>query len=77
VLPPSDYPKALRGRTLDVTFRVDARGRVQGVDVAPPIEQRGFAKKCEETMRSYQFRPARSRAGLAVPGSITLKVAFF
>jgi periplasmic protein TonB len=77
ILPPSDYPKSLRGRTLDVTFWVDARGKVERVEVAPAVGDRGFAKKFEEAMRNYQFRPARSADGRPVPGSITVKVAFF
>jgi hypothetical protein len=28
-------------------------------------------------MRSYRFRPARSAAGVPVPGSVTVRVAFF
>jgi TonB family protein len=77
IVPPTDFPKELRGRALEVTFLVDARGKVQRVDVRPAIEHREFARRFEERMRNYQFRPARSSEGLPVPGSITLKVAFF
>lgn len=77
VLPPSDYPKDLRGRTLEVTFWVDAQGKVEHIQVVPAIAQGGFAKKFEETMRNYRFRPARSPEGAPVAGSLTVKVAFF
>jgi TonB family protein len=77
VLPPSDYPKELRGRTLEVTFWVDAQGKVEHIEVVPTIAQGGFAKKFEETMRNYRFQPARSPEGVPVAGSLTVKVAFF
>ena len=67
ILPPFDgAPKSLRGKSIEVTLEVDAEGRVSGVRVEPPIEDRGFAKKFDQTMRGYRFFPARDSLGNAV-----------
>jgi protein TonB len=76
VIPPADFPKELRGRRIEVTFFVAADGRVEHVEVAPAIAHGGFARKFEETMRSYRFRPARSPAGTPIAGSTTITVSF-
>ncbi|HEU5170395.1 MAG TPA: TonB family protein [Gemmatimonadales bacterium] len=77
VLPPSDFPRELRGRQVEVTFFVTPDGRVEHVEVVPAIAHGGFARKFDETMRNYRFRPARSPEGAPVPGSTTLTVSFF
>jgi len=76
ILPPLDYPKALRGRSVAVTFWVDVRGRVERVELDRPLDDRGFQKKFVEVMRNYRFRPARGPEGQAVPGVTTLTVTF-
>jgi protein TonB len=76
VLPPPDRPRELSGRQVEVTFFVAADGRVERVVVVPAIADGGFAKKFEDAMRSYRFRPARSPAGTPVSGSTTLTVSF-
>ncbi len=76
VLPPADYPKDMRGRRVDVTFYVAADGRVERISVAPEIRDGGFARKFEEAMRNYRFRPARSPEGTPVPGTTTVTVFF-
>lgn len=77
IIPPDDPPKSLRGQSIRVTFWVAADGRVERIAVTPDIPDRGFARRFEESMRNYRFRPARSPAGLPIPGSTTLTVAFF
>lgn len=77
VLPPEDVPKELKGRSLQVTFWIGAGGQVQRIAVAPAISNGKFARKFEDTMRNYRFRPARSPAGFPVAGSTTLTVAFY
>jgi protein TonB len=77
VLPPPDSPKSLRGRQVEVTFFVGVDGRVEKVAVDPQIADGGFARKFDETMRNYRFRPARSPEGAPVPGSVTITVSFF
>jgi TonB family protein len=75
-LPPPDPPKSLRGRQVAVTFFVAADGRVERVAMAPGISDGDFARKFDETMRNYRFRPARSPEGASVPGSVTITVSF-
>jgi TonB family protein len=76
VIPPSNSPKELRGRRIEVTFFVAADGRVEHIQVLPPIANGGFARKFDETMRNYRFRPARSPAGAPVSGSTTIIISF-
>lgn len=76
VIPPADFPKELRGRRIEVTFFVAADGRVEHIQVVPAIAHGGFARKFDETMRNYRFRPARSAAGAPISGSTTIIVAF-
>jgi TonB family protein len=76
ILPPLDYPRSLRGRTIAVTFWVGTDGRVERVALDPEIEDRGFAKKFAEVMRNYRFRPARSADGVAIAGTTTVSVTF-
>jgi hypothetical protein len=59
-----------------VTFFVAPDGRVEHVEVQPTIAHGGFARKFDETMRSYRFRPARSAAGVPIAGSTTITVSF-
>lgn len=76
IIPPLDSPKQLRGKTVQVTFTVGADGKVIDVAVAPPIGNRGYAKRFDEAMRDYQFHPARDAAGKAVQGMVTITVTF-
>jgi hypothetical protein len=76
ILPPFDYPKSMRGRTIQVTFFVLADGKVDHVVFGDEIPDRGYARKLEDAMRAYRFRPARSAAGLPVPGHTTLSISF-
>lgn len=75
ILPPLEStPKALRGRTVTVTFWVRADGGVERITVDPPIADRGYAGKFEEAMIKYRFRPARDATGRATVGSYTIDV---
>ncbi len=76
ILPPPDVPGGLRGTSIAVTFQVSADGRVLGVAFNPEPPDRGFARKLEDVMRNYRFRPARSAEGLAVPGTTTVTLTF-
>jgi hypothetical protein len=76
ILPPFDYPKVMRGRTVAVTFFVLADGSVDRVVFSEDIPDRGYAKKLEDVMRAYRFRPARSAAGAIVPGVTTVSISF-
>ncbi len=76
ILPPFDYPKIMHGRTVTVTFFVLEDGRVDHVALAPEIPDRGYGKKFEDAMEKYRFRPARSPAGLPVPGTLNVTISF-
>jgi TonB family protein len=76
ILPPLDYPKAMRGRSVAVTFWVNVDGRVDRTELDRPLDDRGFQKKFVEVMRNYRFRPARGPDGLPVPGVTTVTVTF-
>ena len=76
ILPPFDYPRTMRGRTIQVTFFVLADGRVDRVVFGDDVPDRGYAKKLEDVLKAYRFRPARSAAGLAIPGNTTLSISF-
>lgn len=66
----------MRGRTIQVTFFVLANGRVDHVVFGEDIPDRGYAKKLEDVMRAYRFRPARSPQGLPIPGHTTVSISF-
>jgi len=76
ILPPPDIPKLLRGVTISVTFLIGPEGRVDHVRFSPEPDDRGFARKLEEVMRNYRFRPARGTDGLPVPGTFMVQVTF-
>lgn len=76
ILIPFDYPKSMRGRTIQVIFFVLTNGRVDRVLFSEEIPDRGYARKLEDAMRGYLFRPARSASGVPVPGATTVSITF-
>jgi hypothetical protein len=73
-IPPTERtPKELRGRPIEVTFWVKADGSVERFDTNPDIEDRKFRESFEDILRKTKFRPARTRAGVAVPGVVTMQ----
>jgi len=76
ILPPLDYPGSMRGKRFAVTFWVGTDGRVVKVAVEPEIPDGGFARRFEDVMRNYRFRPGRSAEGKAIPGTTTVNVSF-
>ena len=76
ILPPFDYPRSMRGQSIDVNFFVLADGRVDRVVFIPDISDRGYAKKLEDAMRAYRFRPARDGSGHAISGVAIVRVSF-
>jgi protein TonB len=77
ILPPEDSPKDIRGKDFRVTFWVGSDGKVLRVDVDPEIRDRGYARKFLEAMQKYQFRPARSPDGTAVPDTTTIILSLY
>lgn len=76
ILPPFDYPQSMRGHTIDVNFFVLADGRVERVVFIPDVGDRGYARKLEEAMKAYRFRPARDASGQAIPGIAIVRLSF-
>jgi protein TonB len=76
VIPPENPPKELRGVDLTVTFWVTERGNVVRVEVTPPIRDRKFAAKFEESMMQYRFRPGLGPDGKPVASLATHTVTY-
>ena len=71
-LPFGQTPKALRGKTVTVTFWVRADGQVERVEMQPPIEDAKFRDYLDEVVMAFRFKPARTPTGEAVPGTIKM-----
>lgn len=71
-LPPSDVPRALRGRPIRVTFWVRDDGRVDRFVTDPDIPGGAFADDFRRRLLAYRFRPARDRAGRAVADTVSV-----
>jgi protein TonB len=76
VIPPIKSPKELHGTSVEVKFSISADGRVTDVAVSPAIKDRAYARKFDEVMRNYRFKPARDESGKAVAGILTMTVTF-
>jgi protein TonB len=76
VIPPENAPKELRGVDLTVTFWVTETGTVARVEVAPPIKDRKFAARFEESMMQYRFRPGLGPDGNPVASLATHTVTY-
>ena len=74
ILPALDAPKALRGKTVAIAFVISPDGKVVDFKVAPPIQDKGYAKRFDDTMRGYRFHPARDADGKAIEGTYTIEV---
>jgi hypothetical protein len=66
IIPPPDPPKELRDQTIEVTFFILIDGTVDRVAIKPEIKDRKFARKIDETMRGYRFKPALNPSGIPV-----------
>lgn len=73
-LPFGQTPKNLRGTSVAVTFWVQPGGRVERVEVTPPIEDAKYREYLTGVMMTFRFRPARVPGGDAVPGTITMDI---
>jgi hypothetical protein len=75
ILPPLEgVPQAVRKRPHRVTWWVGADGRIERVEVDPPIADEKYRREFLARMRSYKFEPARTRDGRRVPGVVTITV---
>lgn len=76
IIPPSDPPKELRGIDIEVTFWILPDGTVDRVQVQPPIKDRKFAKKIDEAMRGYRFKPALGPTGTPIASTFVQIMRF-
>ena len=76
ILPPTGRPASLAGVRLTARFEISERGEVLGVEVDPPIRDRGYRNEFLDRMRHYTFTPAHTLDGRPVraifPVQITL-----
>lgn len=72
VFPFDDPPSSLKGTELKIRFWVDARGRVQNVEIEPPIDDGSYRKKLLERMYQWTFYPARTLEGRPVAGQVVV-----
>jgi hypothetical protein len=66
----------MRGKSVDVLFTISAEGKVTDLVVTPPIADKGFAKKFDEVMRTYGFRPARDADGKPIASTQKISYTF-
>ncbi len=76
LMPPADWPEAVRGMEFRVRFLVDARGRVSRVEVDPRIPDPDYRKKFLDKMKQYVFAPARSGDGTPVAAPFEAWISF-
>jgi len=76
VPPMEKTPKELRGKSVDITFDVSADGRVLGFVISPPIENAGFAKRFDEVLREFRFKPGRDAQGKPVRAPFQMTITF-
>lgn len=74
ILPPLPKPAAVRGKSFEVQFWVDAQGSVTKVQVSPEIPDGAYRKKFIALMYQYTFAPARKRDGTAVAGETIITI---
>lgn len=72
LLPPTDPPGSVAGKTFSVDFWVDATGRVTRVEITPEMEDAGYRRRFVERMVGYRFRPAHTLDGAAVNGHFVI-----
>ncbi|MSR05635.1 MAG: hypothetical protein EXR93_00980 [Gemmatimonadetes bacterium] len=71
---PLPRPNALKGRSLQVHFWVDAQGRVTRVKVDPEIKDAAYRAQFVALLRKYEFEPARKLDGTRVDGETTITI---
>ncbi len=74
IIVPADRPASVRGMQFQVTFWVDAGGRVTKVEVEPAIGDAGYRRKFLEQMYQFQFNPARTADGTPVSGHVVIPI---
>ncbi len=65
-------PKSLAGRKIDITFQIDANGRVLEAQLRQSTGDSKYDSRLEKSALSWRFRPARNRQGEAVKATYTV-----
>ncbi len=72
---PASPPKDLKGKTVTLTMFLTRDGRVEEVDFEPAIKDGKYRDYLRQIiLKSYRFRPARDRAGTAIPATYVMSI---
>ncbi len=74
LVPPTDRPDAVKGRSFELRFRVDVSGRVTHVSVEPAIGDAQYQARFIRTMYDFFFEPATDAEGIPVPGEAVITI---
>ncbi len=72
IYPHEAPPASIRGRLFRIQFWVDARGRVDRVEIEPDIEDLIFRRRLIDRVSSWTFYPARTIDGKPVAGRLVI-----
>ncbi len=75
VYPFEEPPASVRGRQFRIHFWVDARGKVNRVELRPEIEDAAFRRLLIDRVSSWTFYPARTIEGRPVAGRLVVMYA--
>src|SRR5687767_83504 len=70
-LPPEPRPGKVRGKSVAVTFTVNERGEIIGLDFATTGD-RGYDRRFREVLREAKFRPAVGPDGQPIPATFPI-----
>ncbi len=74
LVPPTDRPDAVKGRSFELRFRVDVNGRVTHVSVEPAIGDAQYHERFIRTMYDFFFEPATDDEGIPIPGEAVITI---
>lgn len=74
LVPPTDRPNAVKGRSFELRFRVDENGRVTHVSVEPAIGDARYRERFIRTMYDFLFEPATDAEGIPIPGETVITI---
>jgi protein TonB len=75
LIPPFERPpKELRGKTVVVTFYVNARGTVDRIETTPPIGDGRYRSLFQDAMLGFRFKPARDSTGRPANGVLPASI---
>ncbi len=74
LVPPTDRPDAVKGRSFELRFWVDENGRVTHVSVEPAIGDAQYHERFIRTMYDFFFEPATDAEGMPIPGETVITI---